>query len=97
MEPTIYLFFDGDCHAAMSRYADVLGGRIEGVVRNADAPDAQSRMPGGDDLVMNMSLRLGSATIMASTHRAPGTRCRGASACTSRRRRAPSSTASTMR
>ncbi|WP_372424777.1 VOC family protein [Salinarimonas chemoclinalis] len=66
MEPTIYLFFDGDCLPAMRRYADVLGGRIEGVFRNADAPDPQSRMPGGDDLVMNMSLRLGSATIMAS-------------------------------
>jgi len=66
MNPTIYLFFDGRCLEAMSRYADVLGGRVEDVMRNADAPDPASRMPGGDELVMNMSLRLGSATIMAS-------------------------------
>ena len=66
MNPTIYLFFDGRCLEAMSHYADVLGGRIEDVMRNADAPDPASRMPGGDDVVMNMSLRLGSATIMAS-------------------------------
>lgn len=66
MEPTLYLFFRGNCLEAMTRYAEVLGGEILGVFRNADAPDAASRMPGGDDLVMNMSLRLGTATIMAS-------------------------------
>ena len=66
MEPTIYLFFRGNCLEAMTRYAEVLGGEITGVFRNGDTPDAASRMAGGDDLVMNMSLRLGSATIMAS-------------------------------
>ncbi|MFO1211021.1 MAG: VOC family protein [Amaricoccus sp.] len=66
MEPTIYLFFRGNCLEAMTRYAEVLGGEITGVFRNADAPDPASRMPGGDDQVMNMAIRLGSATIMAS-------------------------------
>ena len=66
MEPTIYLFFKGDCLEAMTHYAKVLGGEIGGVFRNADAPDSESRMPGGDDLVMNMSMKLGSATMMAS-------------------------------
>lgn len=66
MEPTIYLFFKGDCFEAMSHYAKTLGGEIADVVRNADAPDPQSRMPGGDNLVMNMSLKLGSALVMAS-------------------------------
>lgn len=66
MEPTIYLFFKGDCLEAMTHYAEVLGGEIWGVFRNADAPDPQSRMPGGDDMIMNMSLSLGSATVMAS-------------------------------
>lgn len=70
MEPTLYLFFNGACREAMSHYADVLGGRIISVFCNADAPDAESRMPGGDDLVMNMSMTLGRATIMASD--APG-------------------------
>ena len=66
MEPTLYLFFDGTCFEAMSRYADVLGGEVRDVTRNADAPDAGSRMPGGDELVMNMRVRLGRTTIMAS-------------------------------
>ncbi len=66
MEPTIYLFFNGNCLEAMTRYADVLGGEIGAVFRNADAPDPDSRMPGGDDMVMNMSMTLGNATIMAS-------------------------------
>lgn len=66
MTPTIYLFFKGDCLEAMTRYAQVLGGRIEGVFRNGDVADPAERMPGGDDLVMNMALRLGDTLIMAS-------------------------------
>ncbi|PRX10008.1 UNVERIFIED_ORG: PhnB protein [Martelella mediterranea] len=66
MEPTIYLFFKGNCFEAMTHYAEVLGGEIGGVFRNGDAADPEHRMPGGDDLVMNMAMTLGSATIMAS-------------------------------
>jgi PhnB protein len=66
MEPTIYLFFKGNCLEAMTHYAETLGGEITGVFRNADAPSADQRMPGGDDLVMNMAMRLGSAMVMAS-------------------------------
>ncbi|WP_264210688.1 VOC family protein [Leisingera thetidis] len=66
MEPTIYLFFKGNCLEAMSHYADVLGGKISGVFRNGDAPDPESRMPGGDDMIMNMAMSLGSAIVMAS-------------------------------
>jgi PhnB protein len=50
----------------MTHYAEVPGGEIKGVFRNADAPDPESRMPGADDLVVNMSMQLGSATVMAS-------------------------------
>lgn len=66
MEPKICLFFAGNCLEAISHCVDVLGGQIEFVFRNGDAPDAQSRMPGGDDLVMNMTMRIGSTVIMAS-------------------------------
>ncbi|MEE2566220.1 VOC family protein [Hyphobacterium marinum] len=66
MEPTIYLFFNGNCLEAMTHYADILGGSINGVFRNADVPDPESRMPGGDDLIMNMAMSLGHATVMAS-------------------------------
>lgn len=47
-------------------YAELLGGKISGVFRNADAPDPKSRMLGGDDLVMNMAMTLGNATVMVS-------------------------------
>lgn len=66
MQPTIYLFFKGSCLEAMTHYADTLGGEVLGVFRNADAPDPENRMPGGDDLVMNMSVRLGDTIMMAS-------------------------------
>ncbi|MEZ5513249.1 MAG: VOC family protein [Steroidobacteraceae bacterium] len=66
MEPTIYLTFKGNCLEAMTFYAKTLGGTTFDVFRNGDAPDAESRMPGGDELIMNMSLQLGDATIMAS-------------------------------
>ncbi|PVB60067.1 VOC family protein [Labrenzia sp. 011] len=66
MEPTIYLFFNGTCLEAMTHYAEVLGGTIGYVFRNGDAPDDGSRMPGGADMIMNMSVTLGGATVMAS-------------------------------
>jgi PhnB protein len=66
MDPTIYLFFKGNCLEAMTYYAQTLGGSIHDVFRNADAPDPQSRMPGGDELVMNMTMKLGNASVMAS-------------------------------
>ncbi len=65
MTPQFYLFFKGQCLEAMTLYADTLGGTIEGVFLNRDAaPDM--RMPGPGDLVMNLSLRLGDAVMMAS-------------------------------
>lgn len=66
MEPTIYLFFKGNCLKAITHYAEVLGGEIQGVFRNADAPDPESRMSGGDNMVMNMAMKLGDAMVMAS-------------------------------
>lgn len=66
MEPTIYLNFNGNCLEAMTHYAKTLGGEITGVFKNGDAPDAANRMPGGDHLVMNMNMRLGTANVMAS-------------------------------
>ncbi|WP_380058236.1 VOC family protein [Falsihalocynthiibacter sp. SS001] len=66
MEPTIYLFFNGNCLEAMKHYAETLNGEVGGIFLNKDAPDANNRMDGGDDLVMNMAIKLGSATVMAS-------------------------------
>ena len=70
MEPTVYLYFNGACEEAMRFYADTLGGEILGIFHNDQAPDPESRMPGGDKLVMNMAMKLGNAMMMASD--APG-------------------------
>jgi len=65
MQPMIYLFFNSNCLEAMTHYAETLGGTVGDVMRNGDAPDPESRMP-GDDLVLNMSIALGDATVMGS-------------------------------
>ena len=70
MEPSIYLFFNGNCLEAMESYAKVLGGEITGVFRNRDMPETESRMPGPDDMVMNMAMKIGNSMMMASD--APG-------------------------
>ena len=60
-----YLFFDGTCAEAMRFYERVLGGRIEMMMRYADAPEPQ---PGGAgaDRIMHASLDVGGRKLMAS-------------------------------
>ena len=66
MQTTPYLFFKSNCLEAMTHYANTLGGTIERLVHNSDAPDPESQMPGDDDLVLHMTIRVGDAPIMAS-------------------------------
>ncbi len=66
MQPALYLFFNGDCLEAMSRYAEVFGGEVLSVMKNADAARPEDRMPGGDDLVMHMTVHIGAMTVFAS-------------------------------
>jgi PhnB protein len=66
MTPKFYLHFKGNCLEAMTHYAQTLDGKIERIVRNSDAPTPQDRMPGGDHLILNMTLRLGNDVMMAS-------------------------------
>lgn len=65
MNTTPYLYFAGDCHAALTHYAATLGGEVLSVHRNADAP-AEDRMPGPDEAVMNMVVRIGDGLVMGS-------------------------------
>lgn len=61
-----YLTFAGDCEVAFARYADVLGGRIDGLMRYRGAP-------GGDwvgedwlDKVMHCAMAFGDQVLMGS-------------------------------
>lgn len=61
-----YLFFKGDCAKALAFYEATIGAVISGVMLNKDSPDAASRMPGPDDMVMNAFFKIGETTLMAS-------------------------------
>ena len=66
MQPTPYLFFAGDCFEAMTLYADALGGEVAFVMRNRDVENPEDRMPGGDDMVMNMAIKLDDTMMFGS-------------------------------
>jgi PhnB protein len=70
MQTMSYLFFNGNCEEALDYYAATIGAKINGIMKNKNAPDETARMPGPDDLVMNAILQIGKETIMASD--APG-------------------------
>ena len=65
MKLTPYLFFNGTCETAMRRYAEIFGAEIVGIMKNGDA-EPEYRMPGSDDLIMNMMIRFGDCEIYAS-------------------------------
>ena len=76
-----YLFFDGNCEAALDFYAEVFGGSVEDVSRYAQMPPEAGEVPKGSEaLVMNATLRVGDDLIMASdAAMAPYERPRGVS------------------
>ena len=63
-----YLFFNGNCEAAMTFYAKVLGAEIEAIMHVEDAPpDAQAHMGAAmKGKVMHASIKVGDFHIMAS-------------------------------
>lgn len=65
LEP--YLFFDGNCAAAMRFYADTLGGTLERMMTYAEAPAASEAPAGADDRIMHARLEIENGrAIMAS-------------------------------
>jgi PhnB protein len=61
-----YLFFDGTCRAAMTAYADILGGEIVMTMTFGDAPPDADMPDVPGDLIMHMTLQLGTQMLMAS-------------------------------
>ena len=54
-----YLFFDGTCSEAMRFYEKALGGKIEMMMTQADAPPSAGVPPGSPERIMHASLALG--------------------------------------
>jgi PhnB protein len=66
MKVNPYLMFNGNCGEAFRYYEKALGGTIDFMMKNSEAP-ADAQMPGGNpDLVMHASLRIGDQSILAS-------------------------------
>src|SRR5262249_55401833 len=61
-----YLFFDGTCAEAMRFYEKALGGKLEMMMTQADAPPDAGVPPGSPERIMHASLALGDRRIMAS-------------------------------
>lgn len=64
-----YLFLNGRCEEALTFYRDVLGAKIEAMIRFADMPGAP---PGAGDRIMHAVLRIGETTVLASDGQAEG-------------------------
>ena len=66
MLASTYLFFDGNCEEAFTRYQQILGGRITAMLPARGTP-AEAGMPSGwEDKIMHACLDLGGAMLMAS-------------------------------
>jgi uncharacterized glyoxalase superfamily protein PhnB len=67
-----YLFFDGTCRAAMTAYAEILGGTVEAMETYAKAPPGEPRPEGGDTLIMHASIRLADGSWLMASDDWPG-------------------------
>jgi PhnB protein len=64
-----YLFFNGDCEAAVDFYKQALGARVEMLMRFREAPEApppEIVPPDWGDKVMHCSFAIGETRVMAS-------------------------------
>jgi len=66
MRVTPYLFFDGRCEEALTLYADLLGGKVEAMMRYDGSPAAEHVPAEMRDKVMHGCLSIGDQMLMAS-------------------------------
>jgi PhnB protein len=66
MQLNPYLTFNGECEAAFKFYAEVLGGKIEGMVTHAGTP-AEAQVPlEWRDKILHARMTAGDTVLMAS-------------------------------
>lgn len=64
-----YLFFNGNCEAAIEYYKKALGAKVEMLMRYKESPEPPPPgmvPPGFDDKIMHVSCRIGDGILMAS-------------------------------
>ena len=66
MQINPYLFYDSNCEAAFNYYAKVLGGKIELMLRNDEAPEPMPGLPGREKKIMHARMSIDGEVLMAS-------------------------------
>ncbi len=66
MQLNPYLFYDGNCEAALKYYEKVLGGRIEMMLRNEEAPESVPSPPDRKKKIMHGRISIDGGVLMAS-------------------------------
>lgn len=66
MNPTPYLFFNGQCRDAIAFYLDVFGGEVEFQMNVAEAPPEFEAPADRQDWIMHASINFGGGAIMMS-------------------------------
>jgi len=61
-----YLFYDSNCEAAFKFYEKTLGGKIEMMLRNEDAPPEMPFPPERKHKIMHARMTIGDQVLMAS-------------------------------
>ena len=61
-----YVFYNGNCEAALKYYEKVLGAKIEALVRNSEAPAEMPSPPERKNKIMHGRITINGQTLMAS-------------------------------
>jgi PhnB protein len=61
-----YVFFNGNCEAALNFYRDVLGAETQMLVRYSEAPDQGMCPPGSEHKIMHARIQIGESIVMLS-------------------------------
>jgi PhnB protein len=61
-----YVFYDGNCEAAFKFYEKTLGGKIEMLLRNEEAPPEMPAPPERKQKIMHARMTIGGDVLMAS-------------------------------
>ena len=66
MQINPYLFYDSNCEAAFKYYEKVLGGKIEMMLRNEEAPEPMPGPSGRQKNIMHARISIDGEVLMAS-------------------------------
>ncbi|MBN8990318.1 MAG: VOC family protein [Rhizobiales bacterium] len=66
MQVNPYIFFNGNCEAALNYYQKVLGARIEAIIRYESAPPDMPTPPEWKQKVMHAKITIDGEVLMAS-------------------------------